>query len=375
MKRSRVWTKVLFVVALVYGLSRFDGTRTRAESLQGGPVGSAKVDVPDLQFEEIKFNFGEIVQDEKVHHTYRFTNKGTATLEIGDVRASCGCTAALASAKSVAPGGSGSIDVTFDSKFKKGPVTKTITVNSNDPDSPQTTLVLEGTIRTFVEFDPQFVNLGNGLNKGQGAESKFRIWRTDGQSFQIQKLQSDNRSVTATSAPFEDGGRKGYEITVKLATDAPAARYSGAITVGTDIEKAPDTSVRYFASVRSDITINPKYAVLGNVQPGQEVVKTLSIQNAPDPAGQQLQITKVSTEVPGLRVALKTVEEGFQYELQVTLGKDAPKGSVRGNIELETNLKDEPKVSIPVFGYVGNPDEEAPPANPSTGAEEKNPSP
>jgi hypothetical protein len=45
--------------------------------------------------------FGKIAQDDKAHHVFKFTNKGNAELVIGEVRASCGCTAALASAKNV----------------------------------------------------------------------------------------------------------------------------------------------------------------------------------------------------------------------------------------------------------------------------------
>jgi hypothetical protein len=239
-------------------------------------------------------------------------------------------------------------------------VSKTITVHSNDPDSPQTVLVIEGTIRTFVEFEPQFVNLGNGLSKGQGTEARFRIWRTDGQPFQIRKLQTDNENVMAEAAEFAEGGHKGKEVTVRLRAEAPPGRYSGAITVSTDIEKAPETTVRYFGSVRSDVAVSPKYAVLGNVEPGQAVTKTLTIQNNLD--GQTLEVLKVTSPAPYLKAELKPVEAGRRYELILTLTSEAPAGRLGGEIVLETNLTDEPVVRIPVFGYVGGAEEPPPPA-------------
>jgi len=64
---------------------------------------------PNLVVEQPVFDFGEVAQGDKVPHTFKFRNDGDKPLYIDRVKSSCGCTAALLSAKTLAPGESGEI--------------------------------------------------------------------------------------------------------------------------------------------------------------------------------------------------------------------------------------------------------------------------
>jgi len=64
---------------------------------------------PKIQFAEMVYDFGKVSSGELVKHTFVFTNIGTATLEIKDVRPGCGCTTAGTWDKQVEPGKTGSI--------------------------------------------------------------------------------------------------------------------------------------------------------------------------------------------------------------------------------------------------------------------------
>lgn len=110
-----------------------------------GMVEKKKIDYsqnPGIEFKETSHNFGKIIEGSKVDYTFSFTNKGKKTLEIKDVRTSCGCTAALISEKSIAPGKSGTIKIEFDSADRMGKQSKTIVVVSNDPGEPQKSLTI-----------------------------------------------------------------------------------------------------------------------------------------------------------------------------------------------------------------------------------------
>ncbi len=97
---------------------------------------------PKIDFSEGEWDFGNIHDGDIVEHVFSFRNSGTDTLTIQDVHASCGCTAALASASQIPPGGNGEIKATFNSRGKRGHVKKTITVVSNDKEQPVATLSL-----------------------------------------------------------------------------------------------------------------------------------------------------------------------------------------------------------------------------------------
>lgn len=97
---------------------------------------------PKIEFDELEWNFGKIHDGDIVDHVFVFRNSGSDTLHILDVRASCGCTAALASSSQIPPGGRGEIKATFNSRGKRGIVRKTITVTTNETAQPAVTLNL-----------------------------------------------------------------------------------------------------------------------------------------------------------------------------------------------------------------------------------------
>lgn len=105
-----------------------------------------KSKAPVLAFDETNFNFGALKQGESVTHDYTFTNKGKSDLIIRKTKASCGCTAIRPAKSVIKPGESSSIKATFNSRGKKGRQNKTITVISNDPNTPRIVLWIKGDV-------------------------------------------------------------------------------------------------------------------------------------------------------------------------------------------------------------------------------------
>lgn len=87
--------------------------------------------VTTVAWDEPTFNFGTKKTGEVIKHRYSFTNTGEHPLKLTRVKASCGCTTPNYSKEEIAPGEEGFIDVSFNSKGKTGPQTKTITVTGN----------------------------------------------------------------------------------------------------------------------------------------------------------------------------------------------------------------------------------------------------
>jgi len=90
---------------------------------------------PQIQFQEKSFNFGMILEGQKVHHIFRFKNIGTGDLKITKLRASC-CSEMQLSQKVIPPSGEGEIKVTLDSTDREGFFLETIYVHTNDPRVP-----------------------------------------------------------------------------------------------------------------------------------------------------------------------------------------------------------------------------------------------
>jgi hypothetical protein len=104
-----------------------------------------------------KFNLGSVYRGAMAERHITLRNVGTDTLIISRVDVSCGCTGTMISHDRIAPGDTGSLLITFNSKNFRGAVHKTVTVNSNDPSQPQAVIQFEGTVVEDVVTTPEYL--------------------------------------------------------------------------------------------------------------------------------------------------------------------------------------------------------------------------
>jgi hypothetical protein len=102
----------LFTFALVF----------QAQAQEAGAV---------ITFKQSSIDFGDIVQGQKVEHTFVLTNSGKQPLIISNVAATCGCTVPSWPKEPVAPGKSAEIKVSFNSAGKVGKQNSVVRIYSN----------------------------------------------------------------------------------------------------------------------------------------------------------------------------------------------------------------------------------------------------
>ena len=98
-----------------------------------------------MNFEETKFDFGDVDEGETVSHVYEFVNTGDEPLVISNAKGSCGCTVPKWPKTPIPPGETGEIQVEFNSKGKSGKQTKRVTITANT-DPAQTFLTISGNV-------------------------------------------------------------------------------------------------------------------------------------------------------------------------------------------------------------------------------------
>ncbi|WP_072053007.1 DUF1573 domain-containing protein [Hymenobacter terrenus] len=101
---------------------------------------------PAITFEEVKYDFGSVVQGGTVDHTFKFKNTGTAPLVISNIGVSCGCTTPEWTKDPVLPGKTGTIAAHFNSAGKMGMQNKVLTIESNAT-AGSTTVSLVGEVK------------------------------------------------------------------------------------------------------------------------------------------------------------------------------------------------------------------------------------
>ncbi len=134
--------KKYFILSLfvLFIFSCSDETQTKKEETKDNGTG-----ITSIEFPEESHDFGQIIQGERVEHTFIVKNTGDKNLIMKSVTATCGCTVPDYDKAPIAPGETGKIKVTFDSNNREGQQNKTITVIANtEPDSHK--LVITGNV-------------------------------------------------------------------------------------------------------------------------------------------------------------------------------------------------------------------------------------
>lgn len=128
-------TRLLTCVVLVLGMMSC-GNNASDKVKEGNVTEAKKRDeafkgFAVVEFSENTFDFGEIIQGDKVEHTFIIKNTGQSPLIISNARASCGCTVPKYTEEPIAPNGTGELHVQFNSTGKSGKQRKSISLTTN----------------------------------------------------------------------------------------------------------------------------------------------------------------------------------------------------------------------------------------------------
>lgn len=291
-------------------------------------------------FEGAEHDFGEIREGENVKHAFRFRNTGAEPVTISRVQASCGCTAALASAETIAPGAEGEIGVEFRSKGHPGRANKAITVYSNDPEQPQRRLALKGVVRADAELDPPFLNWGP-IRQGQERRDRVRLRLEPG--IEVKGVDSSSPLLAAEAAE-EDGARF---VRLALSAEAPLGPFAARVAVRTTSETRPELTLAVNARLQGDAEVTPEGISFGAVRLGAQERRTVRIQHLD---GKAFSILGVTTTSPTILAEAEPVGPPGAYEIVVRNAVADAQGSIRGEVRVRTDLPKQPEIVIPVFG-------------------------
>lgn len=102
---------------------------------------------PDIEFETKQIDMGDLPASKgKAAFEFDFVNQGDAPLVIISAAASCGCTQPKFPEAPVAPGQKGTIKVSYNPQGRRGEVSSTVTVRTNDKKHKKVVLRLKGCV-------------------------------------------------------------------------------------------------------------------------------------------------------------------------------------------------------------------------------------
>ena len=118
---------------------------------------------PEIEFEKIVHDYGDVPYNGNGECEFRFTNTGTEPLLVQKPKSSCGCTIPSWPNEPILPGESDVIKVTYRTN-RPGNINKTITVTSNAIDNPTVVLRIKGRVldQTSEALPEKKNDFGNG---------------------------------------------------------------------------------------------------------------------------------------------------------------------------------------------------------------------
>lgn len=175
-------------------------------------------------------------------------NVGTDTLTISDVSTSCGCTAALVSMDHIPPGQSGTVSITFDAKRYTGPVSKAISMNTNDASQKHVNVTFKANVVKSLQCDPEYFFFSAMVDSA--AENTVTIENTSSQTIHIKSVTPSSGfiSVKLSKNDLDPGEEATLTGTIRPTV---AGTERGSIELTTDFKPYPKFTVTYFALAKA----------------------------------------------------------------------------------------------------------------------------
>ena len=127
--------KVTLFATCIFALTACNSAADRIESTPENTTNEASEGMmealPSIAFEADFHDFGEISEGTVAEHVFTFTNEGDGPLIISNAQGSCGCTVPIWPRNPIAPGQTGEIKVSFNSKGRAGKQDKRVTLTTN----------------------------------------------------------------------------------------------------------------------------------------------------------------------------------------------------------------------------------------------------
>jgi hypothetical protein len=336
----------------VNGLSSDPASTGVPSSLEG--IGGATSGTPKAEVTGKVYDFGSVLNAVPVAHVFKIHNAGMGTLIIVGVQTSCGCTAAKPTRNQLAPGEDSDIAVTFDTRFDKGPATRTITVSTNDPAAKSIVLTIKGDVKVQVDATPAQVAFGDvkhGTDQTRQVLLNDLVAGTDPtkppQEFKVQSMTNASPNIKVAAAPRTDG-KAGAALTVTLLPTMPIGAFDDTIKVATS--RAP-VDITVFGNVQGDITVKPAQVSFGVVPHRQGTLRFVRLVNA---GTRPMKVTGVTSSNVSVSATAEPVEAGKEYKITLELRPNTPDGALRGQLAITTDDPQQQTLSLPYFGIIGS---------------------
>ncbi|NLH50671.1 MAG: DUF1573 domain-containing protein [Myxococcales bacterium] len=181
-----------------------------------------------------RYGFGEVYQGEKIRVEFMILNPAPYQLSIEEVENICGCTTTIASKTTIRPNGSLSFWLILDTSRLWGPQSKSVILDTNDPQRRQIRLTIEGVVRERLRCEPRRIQAK--LNEDV-YETTVKVVNSSDDSLAINRLEIEPADHLAAvfvdrQLPFTLAAGESADLRFHAELTRPGVKLVGHVTIG-----------------------------------------------------------------------------------------------------------------------------------------------
>jgi hypothetical protein len=348
-------SKRSFAATLVLALSIL----VPAAMAQEKPAETAKA--PRLSFVEPLKDFGTVPKGEVLEWTFEIRNIGNSDLQIFAAKPTCGCTVADFD-RVIKPGQTGKLSANVNTVSFTGPIASAVVLETNDPVAPTAQVTISAIVKPYVEAYPAGVIRFNMI-QGDVEKQSVILYSEDETPFEIVEITSPQEWIKVEQAKAQGSevlpnlGRKGqnqYRLDVTVGGDnAKLGPVAERIRVLTTSKYQPEYWLSVSGVMRPAFRVEPSGVNFGEVFPGDaSATRSILLRSNHLKTPEAFVVAKAESGIAGVVAEVKPTGAKGEYEVLLSVGKDAKPGEVDGTVLIHTNDRVNPIVTVPVRATV-----------------------
>lgn len=295
-------------------------------------------DRPKLVCDEPHYNFGKADSSKIIEHTFILMNRGKENLKISRIRSYCdSCTNLTLSKKLIPPGSVTELKTTFSLQGRSRNIHKPILVESNDPNTPNLQLLIEGTVIESIRVVPSRISFGT-ITDDSIVDKIIDISNiTLNSDFRILKVTCDQPYFVTTVKPIKEG--KKYQLQITTKSPLPQGIVKGKVHILTDSNECPIIKMPISLNVAGELVVLPDEILLVD-----NVIATRYVVVMPGKT-KTFEIKAVEPPLPSTVVDIFDMgEKGYR----IRLGNLKPTIDLEGKkLKIGTNVKGMEQILVP----------------------------
>ena len=323
-----------------------------------GPVHPANT---PLKFDTTSHDFGKIGDSHPVSFDFKFKNTTDKVINILNATGSCGCTVPSWE-KQIQPGAESKITTTFNPAGRNGREVKTVTLYLDDVNTPQLQLQIAADVQRRVIVEPMQVYMGEVNFRSSRDQILTVTGRAENFDITSSQIPGNGFQIAMTGRDKVDvNGEMLNRITFKISSDEnlPIGRVQANAMLATNDPASPSVHVALIADIAGQLRLSPPQMGVKMTGPNEPFVADAFLENrearpfsilgvtfepgAGLPQGTDLKaIVDVTRRDPASKAA---------YRIRLAGTTPANATELRGSIKIQTDVKDQEEIVIPVSGY------------------------